>query len=221
MREDRADQEIQGVLEIIEVEDDDLEVHSLGRPFAQDRNIWERQPWETDHDFALFTIYRDLPPMRRSQAEVIKVFRKDIPRDATIKEVNTAMVKDISVHSRWVERTEAYSMYIDDRLREALEEERVRTRIEYLDLGREMRTKAQQALSVMQAIVYDEDGTERSVLSPKQIIDLAKAAFEFEKFALLMDEPDRGTTVNIMNVSDSELVSQAKEVLSAYGGQLP
>jgi hypothetical protein len=204
------------VLEIIETED--AYVQKLGHVFASDRQIWERQPWEDDRAFELFSMYRDLPPLRRSQGAVVQAYKEKY-RGLHPKDTPRTPVRELAVHNRWVERVEAYSMYVDDRLREALEEERVKTRVEYLDLGREMREKATQALHVMKAIVYDEDGKERSNLSPRQVIDLAKAAHEFERFALMMDEPDRGTTVNIMNVSDSELLDQAKEVLAAYGGQ--
>ena len=206
------------IVEIIELEDS--EVQKLGHPFASDRHVWERQPWEPDLEFGLFTLYRDLPATKRSQGAVAQEYY-DKYRDRAPKDVSRRMIKNVSVANRWVERVEAYSMYIDDRLREALEEERVRVRIEYLELGHQMRQKATQALGVMEAIVFDENGKERSNLTPKQIIDLAKAAHEFERFALMMDEPDRGTTVNIMNVSDSELLDQARDVLAQYGGDLP
>lgn len=204
------------VLDIIET--DDAYVQKLGHDFAPDRQVWERQPWEDDRAFELFSMYRDLPPLKRSQGAVVQAYNKKYQGLAP-KDTPRTPVRELATHNRWVERVEAYSMYVDDRLREALEEERVKTRVEYLDLGREMRRKAQQALGVMEAIVYDEDGNERSNLSPKQIIELAKAAHEFERFALMMDEPDKGTTVNIMNISDSELLDQAKEVLKLYGGQ--
>lgn len=213
----RAPRYEQQMAEIVAVRDEgDFLVQVLDHEFETDREIWERQPWESDFQFEIFTIYRDLPPMRRSLSEALRQYKKDIPDDVNNKDIDQVAIVRVSQHNLWVERVESYSMYIDDKLRGALEEERIRTRIEYLDLGREMREKASQAIKVMQATVYDEDGTERVLLSPRQIIDLARAAKDFEQFALLMeDQQQAGPTVNIMNISDSALVAKAREVLDA------
>ena len=118
---------------------------------------------------------------------------------------------------------EAYSLYVDERLRAALEEERVRVRLQYLKIGKEMREKAQEALSVMESIVHEKDPDTgepraRSALSVRQIIELTRASLEYEKFALMMDQWNKGagTTVNVVTVTDAQLLRDAKDVLAGY-----
>jgi hypothetical protein len=189
------------------------------RAFAPDRMAWERQPWENDVAFEMFVHYRDLPATHRSLDAAYRLYT-GVPEGARVR---SRAFRIMSVQNRWVERVEAYSMYNDEHLRQALEEARVRVRLEYLDIGREMRTKATEALVVLNALVYETDpetGEKRakSALSVRQIIELTRAAHDYERFALMMDQWNKpaGTTVNIMNVTDTQLLRDAKDVLSAY-----
>lgn len=189
------------------------------RLFEPDRMAWERQPWEKDVDFEMFTHYRDLPATHRSLDEAYRLYT-GVPAGTR---VFSRAFRVLSVQNRWVERVEAYSMFVDERLREALEEARVRVRLQYLDIGREMREKAAEALAVLNALVYEDDpetGERRakSALSVRQIIELTRAAHDYERFALKMDQWNKpgGTTVNIMNVTDTQLLRDAKDVLAEY-----
>lgn len=192
---------------------------SATKPFEPDRLAWERQPWETDAAFEMFTYYRDLPATHRALDEAYRLYT-GVPAGTR---VHSRAFRVMSVQNRWVERVEAYSMYIDEHLRQALEESRVRVRLEYLDIGREMREKATEALGVLNALVYEDDpetGERRakSALSVRQIIELTRAAHDYERFALMMDQWNRpaGTTVNVLNVTDTQLLRDAKDVLDAY-----
>jgi len=186
---------------------------------AEDRMPWERQPWESDKLFDMFTCYRDMPAPLRSLDGAYRIYC-GLPEDA---KVNSHAFRDASAYNHWPARVEAYSLYVDERLRAALEEERVRVRLQYLKIGKEMREKAQEALSVMESIVHEKDPDTgepraRSALSVRQIIELTRASLEYEKFALMMDQWNKGagTTVNVVTVTDAQLLRDAKDVLAGY-----
>lgn len=187
-----------------------MEIIEAYNVLNDDRLIWERQSWETDAEFEMFQIYRDLPAPRRSMAEVSRVYT------GAKTDVSPSWVRRVGAKNRWAERVESYTMHIDDQLRDALESERVRTRIAYLDIGREIREKAAEAVHALETIMYDDEGKKRSSLTPKQLIDLLRASMEFERFALLMDTPSSSVSVQIMNISDSQLLADAREVLEAH-----
>jgi hypothetical protein len=188
------------------------------KTFDAERQPWEKQPWETDTEFEMFTLYRDLPAPRRTLDEMYRIWTDADPS----KRIYSAPARRISAQNRWVERVEAYTLYLDDHLRASLEEARVQIRLKYLDIGQMMREKAVEALKVLAAVVYETDAEGnkhvRSNLSVRQIIELTRAAHDYESFALLMDQWNKptGTTVNVINVSDKELLRDAKDVLEAY-----
>lgn len=213
---------IQGHLDNLPAEEKQVRAGVQTRPsneFDPERMPWERQSWEKDGAFEMFTIYRDMPAPHRSLDEAYRMYT-GTPEGTP---VHSRAFRVFSAQNRWVERVEAYSLYVDERLRQALEEERVRIRLKYLDIGRTMREKATGALEVLQTLVYetDEETGEkkaRSALSVRQIIELTRAAHDYERFALMMDQWNKpaGTTVNIMNISDTQLLRDAKDVLAAY-----
>lgn len=182
--------------------------------FEIDREVWERQPWESDRDFELFSIYRDLPPMKRSIKEAVRIYTNV---DEYPKRRVPDCYKRLATHNRWQERSEAYCMYLDTMMRERLEEARVQARLQFLDVSETLKKKADEALSVLEAIITDEDGNIRANFTPKQILELYQASLEFQKFALKMDvETTPGVSVQILNVADSRLLQEAQEVLEAH-----
>lgn len=86
-----------------------------------ERLPWERQPKEPVSTFSAFALYRDLGP-QRSLSKVAASMKR-----------NLSALKEASVKWQWVERADAYSDYVDARMREERENERAR--LERTDAG--------------------------------------------------------------------------------------
>lgn len=184
--------------------------------FSPDRRIWERQPQETDTDWAMFTAWRDLDPHERTYANAYRVLH-ELSRDAeTIREVSRKF-SPLAKKYRWRERVNAYDNYVDGKIREQLEARRVRARLETANLGRSMREKAYEAVKALKSIVMvEEDGklVPRSSLSPSDITKLAKVGRELESYALEDGLLPGGMAVGIqINIGDRELRDRAREIL--------
>jgi hypothetical protein len=100
-----------------------------------DRLPWEplTTPKETPKAFAAFAFYRDFGP-RRSLAKTGQSLIDMGVRKGTLKGV-VADLGDWSVKYRWVERVEAYDLYIDRITREANESEAMAAGRRQADLG--------------------------------------------------------------------------------------
>jgi hypothetical protein len=75
------------------------------------REPWEKQPHESRQAYANYVVYRDLGP-RRSLAKAAPDTGKSL-----------ATITDQSKKYRWVERCDAYDVYMEERYREARESE--------------------------------------------------------------------------------------------------
>lgn len=210
------------------------ELNTTITEYAEDREMWERQPGEPDNQWLWFTTFRDMDPGIRSLANAYRL--------ATGKEVYW----HTSTHWQqarnlwcWTERVVAYDNYVDAIHRRVLEAARLKIRVETLQLGSAMREKASEALTVLDAVLYRDvkqsDGTVkremRSALTPSQIVKLAEVGVKLERLAVGEDDVGDGgrfrgvggtTAVQVnVKIGDDELVQRAQAIITARQGRAP
>ena len=198
--------------------------------YADDREIWDRQPDEPDNYWAWFTAFRDMDPVERTLANTYRL--------VTNKEIcwKTPDTWQLAWNLwSWVERAQAYDRHVDAVHRSVLENARLKARVDTMNLGRGMREKAAEALIVLEAVVYQNiknpDGVVervmRSALTPSQIAKLAEVGVKLERLAVGEDDPGQftgagagGITAVQVNVKigDDELVKRAQAIIEARQG---
>lgn len=209
-----------------------LIVTEIGPPqFANDRDIWERQPNESDRHWAMFMLFRDQPQWDRTKKEVGRMMKLS-PGNGTLR-----VIGQPATFNRWDERVAAYDIHCDTRMREELHQRRLTARIETAKIGRRMREKSAEALSALNAIVYvhTKDPVtgvvkkeRRSAIKPSDIARLAEIGVKLERMALGEDDAAMppGSIINMTQVniqttmSDEELLQSAAEIISSGPGDI-
>jgi len=157
--------------------------------FAEDREIWERQPGETNIAWKAFEAYRAASPHNRTYIHTARTLHKLI--DGTY--IAAKSTAGWAARFRWDERIQAFDNYIAQQELDMLIKERVRARKETAELGRGLRIKAQEALSALTTVLYrnvtdPETGKIsrelRSSLTPSEIARLAATGAKIERLAL-------------------------------------
>ena len=219
--------------QIISTEHGEYVVEAIGPVrFASDREIWERQHDEGDRHWQMFRLYRDLVPWERTKKAVARAMGLTTDNDTT------ETILQPATKYRWDERVIAFDMSEDKRMREELHQRRLSARIQTAHVGRQMREKALEAITILDAVVYKsiknvETGeTERvlkSNLSPSDIVRLADVGVRLERLALGEDDINipPGSTFNLTQIntqfvgmSDEELVADARKVIEAGTGHI-
>jgi len=195
---------------------------------AVGRDLWERQPGETDLAWDAFCTFRDLDPGERTIKRTYEVVSGHTVERASTPNgdrVSPSMnMYRYNKEYRWQERAFAYDRYMDDKYRKELEASRVRARVETADLGRTMRRKAAEALAELQTILYIKQGDQvvlRNALNASQIVRLAEVGVRLERLAL--GEGDGESSLTLIGqqyniISDAELINRAKQVIEARQG---
>lgn len=197
-----------------------------GLHYAPDREPWERQPDETDADWELFCIYRDLEPGKRSYREVCRNCERPI------RQINKTALAE-----RWKDRVARFDRHIDEQLVAELVARRIKARVETADTGQLMRRKAAQAIRRVKAIIYKREAVydpetgettnkmvAKSALTPREIVQLANAGVELERLAL--GETDVAAAqlhqtlivnqkTQTVNIDQGELIRNAQEIIAA------
>lgn len=213
---------------VVLVDEVPMEATKVGGPveFQVGLEVWERQPDEDDKAWAYFSFYRDLPAFDRT---IKNTYLHFFPTPAIAQCKGQPVhhwLNDIAQRLRWKDRVADYDRYQDEFFRSALLIERVRARKETAVLGTDMRRKAADALRYVQTtLTYEvmdpvtgEMMTEvKTVLTVKEILDLAKTGSDLEQTALDMkSESIVAQQVNIyVNDDDDQLLQAAKELLRA------
>jgi len=189
--------------------------------FVPERDIWERHPDESDQQWAYFQQYRDMTAYDRSIGAVAEHFEGHV----------VGNLREIFHRFRWRERVAEYDRYQDSHFREALLAERIRTRKGMAGLGSVMRKKAANALKhvkeTLETTTVDPETGEvhkevKTVLTVKEILDLAKVGADLETTALDMKgEPIVARQINMyINDSDEEILEAARELLRIKGAKV-
>jgi len=194
--------------------------------FQMGLDPWERQPAESDKDWAYFAFYRDTPAFDRTiKNTYLHFFPEPAIAGVTDKPV-MHWLYDIAQRFGWKERVTEHDRYQDEFFRGALLAERVKARKETAVLGTDMRRKAAEALKYVQTVltyevmdpVTGEVSVEtKTVLTIKEILDLAKVGADLEQGAL--DMKQEGIIAQQVHVhikdNDNQLLEAAKTLLQA------
>ena len=190
------------------------------------RDSWERQPAESDKDWAYFQYYRDMPAFDRTVKNTYLHFFPEPAIAGVTGEPVAHWLYDIAQRFGWRERVAEHDRYQDEFFRGALLAERVKARRETAILGTDMRRKAAHALKYVQTVltyemmdpVTGEVTVEtKTVLTIKEILDLAKVGTDLEQTAL--DMKQEGIVAQQVHVhikdDDNQLLEAAKTLLQA------
>lgn len=213
---------------VVVVEGQSLPATPVGGPIdlTSGMEVWERHHEETDKEWAYFQYYRDLPAFDRTiKATYLHFFPEPAIAACTGRPVYHS-VNDIALRFRWRERIQEYDRFQDEIFRNALLVERVKARRETAILGSDMRRKAAEALKFVQTtLTYEimdpvtgEMRTEtKSILTVKEMIDLAKIGSALEMTALDMQKEIIVAQQVHINIKDEEgeLLQAAKELIKA------
>ena len=159
----------------------------IGGPLAlmSDRELWERQPDESDRDWGCFRIYRDLHPavrsLRAAYAEYLYETDPEAHEDRSLVRAPADWFEKLCARNLWVERVVEYDIWMDEQLIQRLKARRVRSLVGAAEIGEEMRNKAMEALQAVHAILYE------------QVLNLAcnLLAYLRHVFALIFGRPGR------------------------------
>jgi hypothetical protein len=132
--------------------------------------IWERQKGERSKAFYLFTLYRDLGPLRTID-KVRANYQKGQGESISLNQLHK-----YSMHCQWVCRSEAYDDYQDQQARKEMEEAR-----------KEMiKRHAQESKELQRDVLKLKDTPEIADLKPTQKAWLLNTTVNsYEKMALL------------------------------------
>jgi len=167
--------------------------------FAEDREIWERQPGETDLAWRAFEVYRAASPHNRTYIQTSRTLHDLV--DGTY--ISTKATAGWASRYRWDERIQAFDNYIGQQELAMLIKERVRARKETAELGRGLRLKAMESLNALTAVLYrtftDPETGEvtrelRSSLTPNEIARLADTGAKIERLALDLEHANMDGT---------------------------
>ncbi len=217
-----------------------LVIEEVNRDFAQDCEMWERQPWESPIDWAWFQHYRDSDPEVRSTTNTYRTGGKE-PKPKAKRATN--YIQNVSSSNHWVARSIAFDKYTDHLITVELLNRRLQARKELANLGRSMRRKAGEAVAELEAVIYEyetvvevdpETGEEfeverktlRSGLSATAIVKLAEVGAKIETIGLygIESQSNRAMVgvqvgVNVGGIagptSDREILERATEILEA------
>lgn len=165
------------------------------KPLSDQCETWERQPGETDKDWILFTIYRDLaypdgvevPSMtnrRTIAACYLESQRRGIWTDYVQKEPsNHTPTKTRRVKWQWDRRCEDYDRHLE-RIRTAEREHRIKlSEQQFGDLARMMTQVLQTELAKLAKVTTEDmsDGVTMARISPKDIANLSRSAVQLTR----------------------------------------
>lgn len=98
-------------------------------PDTEDRQPWDRRDDETSRAYHAFCLYRDMGPQGRSLRAVTEELYGD--EGESVGSVSSHVERWSSDYA-WVDRAAAYDDYMAERVREELEQRRIRDKVERL-----------------------------------------------------------------------------------------
>lgn len=145
---------------------------TLERQLVPGRDEWEKQPFESMKAYHAFALYRDLGPTR-SVAKVAGELNK-----------SPSLIARWSRHNLWAIRKDAYDLYRDRTLRQAMEGEQDRARRRQAALGATLQGRVLERLQGneqrnIQPIDWNEAGV-------NEIVRAAEVGTRIENLALGM-----------------------------------
>lgn len=172
-----------------------LEQELTGVPSPQfeyvDLQPWERQPDESPQAYALFAMYRDMPPDERGYGSLAKRINK-----------NPQRLGMFGSDHRWVERAAAWDFHLERARLAATESHQIEMALRHAELSKSMLDKLTARLNTI----------ELARLGPKEIAQWLEVGVKVERLSRgLKDEAVAGAIGNNGNVktlSDQELLAE-------------
>jgi hypothetical protein len=174
---------------------------------------WEKQKGETRVSFSAFAIYRDLGPHR------------SLSKTAAAVGKSLAAMKGHSTKYGWVERADAYDDFVDRRLREERETERIRLERAQLGLGSTMVGLALRRLNGAPPgvnsrgeVVEEVVALDPNTLDAGDVVRLATDGVRIQRLAAgLATDLIRGTTA----ISAPDVVKLARDLVEILSRFIP
>ena len=134
------------------------------------KTIWERQKNERSKAFYMFTLYRDMGPLR-SFSKVVAKHKEDEGNN-----ISTHQLERYSVNHSWVQRAQAYDDYKDELICKEQEEA----------IKKMVRRHAEKSMELQNDVLAIKDDSEIKTLKPTQKAWLLNTTVNsYEKMALL------------------------------------
>lgn len=167
-----------------------------------DRELWEKRPRESFKAFAAFAVYRDLGPERTLPKTTAALSGKP----------GLEMIQKWSAANDWIERAEAYDLYIDRRLREQREGDIVQAERNERAIGLSLQRVAAQRIQGRG--VLGEEGF-IAALSPGELTpqDVARFATEGIRIRRLSDGQATDLLKGSIMVAPAELERVVRAVI--------
>jgi hypothetical protein len=179
-----------------ELEPDSLEAADL----VEHREVWDKQPAESDRAFSAFTIYRD------AEKRTFKLVAEQL-------NCSPQNIFQWSSKFNWRLRCDAYDIDQDRHQREDMARSRVRMRERHLSVAQAMLGIVARGLREWQSRIASGAAVN---LAPEQLALLTKCAVEVERSTIGVDGEHRATTINVLmgvHRYDDERVGDSGDVV--------
>jgi len=181
--------------------------------------IWERGQNEPIRPWLAFQFYRNLDPLDRIDlhAAYDAYFQHQNAKGQTLNCLTYSQYITCYRQYFWIERVAAWDAFVDTQSCQALVASQSQARVEAANIGKALRNKAAEALSVTAAIIEDAEGEAQPALAPQIIMQLAKLGIELERQALgIADAGDSKPPVpGGVYIQNNFTPEQAREIIEA------
>ena len=151
---------------------------------VQPREMWEKQPDESQRAYSAFSIFRD------SEKRSLKLVATSLNPPCSIQNVFWW-----STRHNWKLRVDAFDLWMDQQQRQEFARSRVKMRERHLAVAKAMLNVAAHGLKEWQGRI---EGKLPLHLEPEQIAMLVRSASELERSVLGVDVENRATAINIL-----------------------
>ena len=138
--------------------------------FFDNREIWEKHPWESDKSFAGFTAYRDLGLYRTLVSATER-----LGKTPSYVKVMEAWSKKF----RWRERVNAYDMHLDKAQRDAEVDELVAMRKRHIQLA--VHLQGLGATELQKWLKKAKESKGSVTVTPDQVLKLVEVGVKLER----------------------------------------
>lgn len=157
-----------------------------------DRRPWEKQTWETAHQYTLFGMYRDLGS-GRSLLDVIAALKET----KKVSKTYIILLRKYSARNLWAMRASAYDEWTDSRIMTTVSHNYIEGKADVLRrhglIGREL---------INRAVAYL---TDNPIQSTKEAIAALKLGWEIESKSIGIEDLARQLE-GMRNITDEELI---------------
>lgn len=176
----------------------------LAAPLDPTRDLWERQPRETDKAFHAFVTFRDMGPERQVTGAGAKIDKSE------------AVMRRWAHRWSWFERAKAWDNFLDAQRRAAVVDEVRAAAKRHIELAHALQHVGGQRLVQLAEMLKDEKA--RSEIKPRDARLMVEAGIRLER--LVIGEPETNTptvNVNVPGGDGERQVATAVIIMPANG----